>query len=428
MTDDSIPLCIMIAAVSILFITIITLTITSLNAVSRSKVKNRLEEEPDDAKNRRLSKLLERPSRYRFTDHLLRTLAFGAGFYAVMSIPAHAYYDHVIAIIAYTCCMTIFGDMIPTKIAKKHCDALSLKMAGFQRFLCIIMSPVTFIAEGISDVFLHIFKQDTDIDQDEFSEEDVISLLEAGEKSGELKKESKKMIGSIFRFDDERAVESMTPRTDVFMIDINQPREEYFDELMSMRYSRIPVYEDEYDNIIGILNIKDYLIEARKQGFDNVDIRPILRDPLFVPETKNIDSLFMEMKKEKQHIAILIDEYGGFSGIVTMEDIIEEIVGDIDDEFDEEDDLIDKIGENMYIVDGSVSLDDLNETTGSNLESQTSETIGGFVIDQIGEIPEDGYVNMNVDYENYTFNIISVSGRRIKRLKMTVHDAGERHE
>ena len=427
MTDDSIPLCIT-AVISILFITIITLTITSLNAVSRSKVRNRLEEEPGDAKNKRLSKLLERPSRYRFTDHLLRTLAFGAGFYAVMSIPAHAYYDHVIAIVAYTCCMTIFGDMIPTKIAKKHCDALSIKMAGFQRLLCIIMSPVTFIAEGICDVFLHIFKQDTDIDQDEFSEEDVISLLEAGEKSGELKKESKKMIGSIFRFDDERAVEIMTPRTDVFMIDINQPREEYFDELMSMRYSRIPVYEDEYDEIIGILNIKDYLIEARKQGFDNVDIRPILRDALFVPETKNIDSLFMEMKKEKQHIAILIDEYGGFSGIVTMEDIIEEIVGDIDDEFDEEDDTIDKIGDNIYLVDGGVSLDDINEATGSNLESQTSETIGGFVIDQMGEIPEDGYVNMDVDYENYTFNVISVSGRRIKRLKMTVHDTGEKHE
>ena len=427
MTDDSIPLCIT-AVISILFITIITLTITSLNAVSRSKVRNRLEEEPGDAKNKRLSKLLERPSRYRFTDHLLRTLAFGAGFYAVMSIPAHAYYDHVIAIVAYTCCMTIFGDMIPTKIAKKHCDALSIKMAGFQRLLCIIMSPVTFIAEGICDVFLHIFKQDTDIDQDEFSEEDVISLLEAGEKSGELKKESKKMIGSIFRFDDERAVEIMTPRTDVFMIDINRPREEYFDELMSMRYSRIPVYEDEYDEIIGILNIKDYLIEARKQGFDNVDIRPILRDALFVPETKNIDSLFMEMKKEKQHIAILIDEYGGFSGIVTMEDIIEEIVGDIDDEFDEEDDTIDKIGDNIYLVDGGVSLDDINEATGSNLESQTSETIGGFVIDQMGEIPEDGYVNMDVDYENYTFNVISVSGRRIKRLKMTVHDTGEKHE
>lgn len=428
MTDDSIPLCIAIAALAILFIMVITLAITSLNAVSRSKVRNRLKEDPDDSKYKRLSRLLEKPSRYRFTDHLLRTLAFGLGFYAVMSIPMKEYYYHVIAIIGYACLMTIFGDMVPTKIAKEHCDYLSLKMAGFQRLLCIILSPVIFIAEVICDLFLNIFRQETDIDHDEFSEDDVISLLEAGEKSGELKKESREMIGSIFRFDDEHAEEIMTPRTDVFMIDINDPKEEYFDELMSMKYSRIPVYEDEYDNIIGILNIKDFLIKARKEGFDKVDIRPILRDPLFVPETKNIDSLFMEMQKQKQHIAILIDEYGGFSGIATMEDIIEEIVGDIDDEYDEEDDIIDKIADNVYIVDGSVSLDDLNETCGTNLESQTSETVGGFVIDLIGEIPEDGYVNTNVEYENYVFNIISVSERRIRRLKMTINDTGEKHE
>lgn len=427
MTDDSIPLCIGIAIVSILIRMLITLTISALNAVSRSKVKNKLKEEHNKSYEK-LYKLLEKPSRYRFTDHLIRTLAFAAGFYAIMSIPAKELYYHVIYVLLYTFGMMIFGDIIPTKIAKQHCDTLSLKLSGLQIFLNTITAPVVFIAEKISDLFLKLLRQETEIDYDEFSEEDVISLLEAGEKSGELKKESKKMIGSIFRFDDERAVEIMTPRTDVFMIDINGPKEEYFDELMSLRYSRIPVYENEYDNIIGVLNIKDYLIKAREEGFDKVDIRSILRDPFFVPETKNIDSLFVEMQKEKQHIAILIDEYGGFSGIATMEDIIEEIVGDIDDEYDEDEDVIDKINDNTYLIDGSVSIDDVNEKTGSDLESQTSETIGGFVIDQIGEIPEDGYVNVNIEYENYTFTIISVRGRRIKRLKMVIHEAGEKDE
>ena len=427
MPDDSIPLCIGLGVVSLLFIMLITLTITSLNAVSRSKVKNMVKEDPD-RRSRRLYSLLEKPSRYRFTDHLLRTLSFAAGFYAVMSIPVREYYFHYIYIAIYAVCMTVFGDMIPTKIAKSHCDYLSLRMSGFQKFLCVLLSPVIFIAESVADVFLKLFKQDTDVDKAEFSEEDIMSLLEAGEKSGELKEESKKLIDSIFKFDDKCAYEIMTPRTDVFMIDINGPKEDYFDELMSMRYSRIPVYEDEYDNIIGILNIKDYLIKARKEGFGKVDIKSILREALFVPETKKIDSLFTEMQKEKQHIAILIDEYGGFSGIATMEDIIEEIVGDIDDEFDEEDDVIDKIGDNVYLVDGSVSLGDLNEKTGSNLESETSETIGGFVIDQMGEIPEDGYVNVDVEYENYTFKVISVMNRRIERLKMTVHETGESDE
>ena len=427
MPDDSIPLCIGVGIVSLLFIMLITLTITSLNAVSRSKVRNMMKEDPD-RRIRRLYSLLEKPSRYRFTDHLLRTLAFAAGFYAVMSIPVKQYYFHYINIAVYAFCMTVFGDMIPTKIAKAHCEQLSLRMSGFQKFLCVILSPVIFLAESIADLFLRLFKQDTDVDKAEFSEDDIMSLLEAGEKSGELKEESKKLIDSIFKFDDKCAYEIMTPRTDVFMIDINGPKEDYFDELMSMKYSRIPVYEDEYDNIIGVLNIKDYLIRARKVGFGEVDISSILRDALFVPETKKIDSLFTEMQKEKQHISILIDEYGGFSGIATMEDIIEEIVGDIDDEFDEEDDVIDKIGEDVYLVDGSVSLDDLNEVTGSDLESETSETIGGFVIDQMGEIPEDGYINKNVDFGRYTFTVISVSGRRIERLKMTINKAGDADE
>lgn len=427
MTDDTIPLCIVQGVIAVLLMMFITLMLTSMNAVSRSKVKSWVDDDPD-RRNRRLYKLLEKPSRYRFTDHILRTLAFAVGCCAVIMIPAEKFYLRVIYVCIYAFCITVFGDIIPTKIAKDHCDELSLRLSGLQRFLTILLSPIVFVAEGIADLFLKIFRQNTDVDQAEFSEEDVKSLLDAGEKSGELKEESRKLIDSIFKFDDECAYEIMTPRPDVFMIDINSPKEEYFDKLMSMRYSRIPVYEDEYDNIIGILNIKDYLIKARKVGFDNVDIKSILREALFVPETKKIDSLFKEMQKEKQHIAILIDEYGGFSGIATMEDIIEEIVGDIDDEFDEEEDAIDKIDDNVYLIDGSVSLADLNEKTGSDLDSETSETIGGFVIDQMGEIPEDGYINKNVEYGDYTFTVISVSGRRVERLKMTINKKDEEDE
>ena len=212
----------------------------------------------------------------------------------------------------------------------------------------------------------------------------------------------------------------MTPRTDVFLIDINDPAEEYLDELMELRYSRIPVCEDDTDNVIGILHIKDYLIKAREAGFDKVDIRSILRKPYFVPETKNIDSLFYELQIEKQHIAVLIDEYGGFSGIVTMEDIIEEIVGDIDDEYDQEEHIIEKIDDNHYLVDGNVSLSDLCEETDINLESENSETIGGFIIDILGEIPEEGDENRDIEFENYVFTILSVKERRIEKVKVQI--------
>ena len=212
----------------------------------------------------------------------------------------------------------------------------------------------------------------------------------------------------------------MTPRTNVFAIDINAPTEEYIDELMELRYSRIPVYEDDSDDIIGILYIKDYLIKAREEGFDNVDIRPILRKPYFVPETKNIDSLFMELQATKQHIAILIDEYGGFSGIVTMEDIIEEIMGDIDDEYDEGDPEIQKVSDDTYLVDGSMDIDDINEELDTKLESETSETIGGFIIDILGEIPDEDDIGKTVEFENYRFTIDSVNDRRIEQITMQI--------
>ncbi len=253
-------------------------------------------------------------------------------------------------------------------------------------------------------------------------EEEVMSILEAGQESGVLKEEGKKMINSIFALDDKLAYEIMTPRTDVFVIDIEDPPEEYLNDLMTLRYSRIPVCRGETDNIIGILNIKDYLIKAWEKGFEAVDIESILRKPYFVPETKNIDALLFELQKMKQQIAILIDEYGGFSGIVTMEDIIEQVVGDIDDEYDEEEEIIDKIDDKTYLVDGDVSLEDLDEELGIDLTSETSETIGGFLIDMLGEIPDENDVGRIIDFENYQFKIMAIQDRRIERVKIYILD------
>ena len=252
-------------------------------------------------------------------------------------------------------------------------------------------------------------------------EEEVMSMLKESQDSGDIKEEGKKMINAIFAFDDKLAYEIMTPRTDVFLIDINDPTEEYLEELMELRYSRIPVYEDDLDNIIGILHIKDYLIKARFDGFDQVDIRSILRKPYFVPETKNIDALFFDLQKSKNNIAILIDEYGGFAGIVTMEDIIEEIVGEIEDEYDEEEQEIEKIDENTYILDGFTSLSDVDEKLGLDLQSDNSETIGGLLIDILGEIPDDEESeNRVIEYENCVFRILSVKERRIEKIKLYI--------
>ena len=236
------------------------------------------------------------------------------------------------------------------------------------------------------------------------------------------------MIDSIFEFDDLLAYEIMTPRTDVFMIDLQDDKEEYFEELMELRHSRIPVCDGDTDNIIGLLLVKDYLLKGASAGFDDIDIKEIMREPYLVPETKNIDSLFVELQKTKQHIAILIDEYGGFSGIVSIEDIIEQIVGDIDDEFDDEDRIIEKISDTEYIVDGNVYLDDLDEETGIELESDNSETIGGFIIDYIGEIPKESSTYSPIKYENITFQILEVRDRRIEKVRISIDEDSKESE
>lgn len=264
--------------------------------------------------------------------------------------------------------------------------------------------------------------------KDQTTEDVVRSTLDQGQESGEIKEESKKMIASIFEFDDLLAYEIMTPRTDVFFFDLTDDKDDYWDELMELRYSRIPVSDGDPDNIVGILHIKDYLYTAAMKGFANVNIRELLRPAYFVPETKNIDALFHELQKEKQHLAILIDEYGGFSGIVSVEDIIEQIVGDIDDEFDEEDRVIETISDNTYIVDGNVYLDDLSEEISVTLESETCETVGGFIIDLTGEIPKENSRYKPINYENYTFTIQSVKDRRIEKIKIEIREEKTENE
>ena len=310
MTPDpsSLPLAVKAAfmAGAMFFNGLIVLTNTALNAVSRSKIRQMADDGDPAAK--RLCDLLNSPLEYRFTNRLLSYVFIVIGLYFTLQLPQHP----LISGIVYVAALITFSEYFTRKLAQQHSESVSLAFCGIQKVTVILMKPFVILLTFISDLFLKIFRQETKIEYVGYSEERVMSMLETGQQSGAIKEEGKKMINSIFQFDDELAYEIMTPRTDVFVIDINDPPEEYMDELMELRYSRIPVCEDDTDNIIGILHIKDFLIKAREDGFDKVDIRSILRKPYFVPETKNIDALFFELQIERQHIAILIDEYGGF--------------------------------------------------------------------------------------------------------------------
>ena len=401
-------------------------------SVNKNRIRTLAQE--GNRKAEALLKLIEEPNKFLSAIQVVITLAgfltsaeaavsfsddVGA-FLERIGIPYGMEVSVIIVTLILSFFTLVFGELFPKRLAMLHADGIAMSVVKPILFISVLFKPFVWLLSITVTLILKICRQRTDVTSVEYSEDDIVSMLEAGQESGELKEEGKKMITGIFAFDDMLAYEVMTPRTDVFSIDINAPTEEYIDELMELRYSRIPVYEDDSDNIIGILYIKDYLIKAREDGFDNVDFRSILRKPYFVPETKNIDSLFFELQTTKQHIAILIDEYGGFSGIVTMEDIIEEVMGDIDDEYDEEEPVIQRIARDTYVMDGGMDLDDINEELGINLESDNSETIGGFIIDILGEIPDEQDAGKQVDFENYRFRIDSIRDRRIEQITMTI--------
>ena len=408
--------------------------------VSVNKNRIKLYAQEGNRKAKVLLELLEQPNRFLSTIQVAITLAgFLAsaaaatgladnisGFVSQYGIP----YGTQIGVVAVTLALSyitlVFGELYPKRMALQHSEKIALATIQTVVFLSKLMAPFVALLSVSVTVLLKLTRQKTTPSEDEFSEDEVMSMVEVGQETGFLKEEGAKMINSIFAFDDKVAYEVMTPRTDVFTIDIDDPQEEYIDELMELKYSRIPVYEDDLDNIIGILNIKDYLIHAKANGFENVDIRDILRKPYFIPESKKIDDLFRELQSSKQHIAILIDEYGGFSGIVTMEDLIEEIMGDIDDEYDEEELDIQQVEENIFLVDGLISLNNLNDELGLNLESDNSETLGGFLLEILGEIPaEDGETYPVIEFGSLLFQIEGVSDRRIESVRLTIRNLEE---
>ena len=428
MDDPSIVISILIVIIMVVNALVVACK-RALDYVDRNIIKERIEDEPESIKLQAVSFFLSKPSRYHYANHAASFLNIVVCFilFNTMLIKLDRFSMPLIILynVLFYAVYTALSDILPKKLAAQSSEKVSVGLVGFQKFIYYITLPFVWFCRGIANVILRIMGKDTNVDDAYFSEDKVMSMLDRGQESGEIKEEGRKMIDSIFEFDDLLAYEIMTPRTDVFMIDLEDDRSEYFEELMELTHSRIPVYKGDPDNVVGILHIKDYLYNATKKGFDNVDIKKLLRPAYFVPETKNIDALFRELQKEKQHLAILIDEYGGISGIVSVEDIIEQIVGDIDDEFDEEDRIIEKVDDTTFIVDGNVYLDDLEEETDIELESESSETVGGFIIDLMGEIPRQNVKYAPVDYEDYRFTIMSVKDRRIEKLKIEVIEREE---
>ncbi|MFM1534106.1 hemolysin family protein [Helcococcus ovis] len=401
--------------------------------------QNLLEEKSSDGdiRAKKILLILENQTKFLSVMHLVSTLVSFlnvtltallisprlALYFNKINIPYPLLLAQILVTLILTLVIIIFGELIPRRIAFGNIESFAKFSIGFVSLIIFIFKPIVWFISGITKVFMKILGIETDELDSKITINDIKSLVQLGHSQGVIDKVESEMINSVISFDETYAEEIMTPRTEVFMIDINDEFVNYKDDMMSLKYSRIPVYEDDVDNIKGILYLKDYLLESYSVGFENVDIKKILKPAYFVPERKNINELFSELQTNNKYMALLIDEYGGFAGIVTMEDLIEEIVGNIDDEYDYDEPELIEISDDVYKVVASISIKDFNNQTGSQIDddSEDYDTIGGFIIYHLGYIPEDGE-KPSFDFENLRVEVLEVKDKRIVEAKITVFD------
>ena len=287
-----------------------------------------------------------------------------------------------------TLLVLIFGEVTPKTMASVKAEQMALSYAKIVYAIMFAFTPLIFILDLLSGGILRLFGIDPDKRDDSVTEEDLRTIVEAGHEDGVLEPEEHKMINNVFDFGDHQAKELMVPRVDMCFLKVTATFEDFMDLYRKEKFTRIPVYEETRDNVIGILNVKDLLLYDRNEEFH---VRDFLREAYYTYELKNTSELLMEMRKNSISIAIVLDEYGATAGLVTLEDLLEEIVGDIRDEFDEaEAEEVQKLGEGEYLVEGSCKLEDLNDMIGLGIESEDYDSIGGIVIDALQHLPSEG--------------------------------------
>ncbi len=308
----------------------------------------------------------------------------------------------------------VFGELVPKRLAMKYYEKISYATIGVIRAISIITAPFVKLLTFSTNIVSKLFGVG-EAEEEVVTEEEIKMMIAEGEEKGTIERGEKQLLNNVFEFNDIIVSEIMTPRTDMYAIDINKNLREMLDEIDEFKYSRIPVYNESIDDIEGVLFVKDILKPLKDN--EEIDIRKIIREPYFIPESKDIDELFKEMQQNKVQMAIVIDEYGGTAGLITMEDIIEELVGNIFDEYDEEELDIKKIDENTYIVNGMITSYELKKIFDVELPEGDYETLSGYLLDKLGRIPEEDEHPV-IEDENLTYRVEEIEDRRIKYVKV----------
>lgn len=315
-----------------------------------------------------------------------------------------------------TILILIFGEITPKSIAKQKSEAVALRVARPIEFLVIIFKPLVYIFTAISSMFIRILGGDPSEARSFITHEELKTMVGVSEQEGVLENDEKEMIFNVFEFADLQVKDVMIQRVDIVSVDKEVSYDEVMDVIKNERFSRIPVYNQTIDNIIGVLNIKDLAtIENLRADFN---VSKYIREPFYTFEFKKIVELFKEMKKTRNHIAVVLDEYGGTVGLVTIEDLVEEIVGEIEDEYDEEKNPVEVITENEYLVEGSLRLHDISDLIGINIDSEEFDSVGGLMIEDLGRMPEE---QEEVIVNNIRFIAEEIEKNRIKKVRMIIN-------
>lgn len=391
---------------------------TALMSISKIRIRHMVEEGVKGAKL--LEKLLENPNK------LLSAILIGNN---IVNIGASAIATTLatkiiggesgvaIATGVMTVLVLIFGEITPKSIAKQKSEKVSLLVTKPIKFVVTILSPFVVVFTAISGVFIRLLGGNPKETEPFITEEELKTMVGVSEEEGVLEDVEKEMIFNVFEFGDLQVKDVMIQRVDIVAIDKEATYEEVLSVIKEEQFSRIPVYDDTIDNIIGILNVKDLIIAGESK--EDFQVLKYIREPNYTFEFKKVAEVFKEMKKTRNHLDIVLDEYGGTVGIVTIEDLIEEIVGEIEDEYDEHNEMIQVVQDNEYIVDGGAKLDDISELIGVDMESEELDSVGGLVIEELGRIPEE---KEEVIINQIKFVVEKIDKNRIKKVRININN------
>ena len=405
--DDPIGSQILVQLLLILINAFFAATETSVVSLNENKIRKQADD--GDLKAKQLLKMIESPTRFLSTIQVCITLsgflasAFASDSFAALLVglfvnagftlisPAAL---HTICVILITLVLSYFmivlGELVPKRVALQNPEKTASFACGTIRVVSKIFSPLVWLLSASTNGMLRLLRINPNEASEEVTEEEIRMMVDMGSETGAIEQDERAMIENIFEFNNTTAADVMVHRMDVVAIHVEDDDQEILKTIRESGLSRFPVYDSDIDDIIGILNTRDFLLNAQSQ--QPRPLRQLLRDVYMVPETVAADTLFSNMQKQKIHLAVVVDEYGGMSGIVTMEDLLEEIVGNIYDEFDpSEDSEIEKLGENLWRVNGTVELETLAEALGVDLPlDQEYDTLGGMVFSSFSSIPEEG--------------------------------------